>query len=247
MPRLKPVYVHIIRIFLGVLFILSGIFKTVNLMAFKEAVENLQIHSEVIINLVICIIPSLELFCGIALLIGVYKIYAIFILNILMILFTSLKILMYIKDIDFQCNCFGPIRVFESISLFSISFNLILILLLFTQYPKKINFKIKSSKVKLVFIVTLFFSIVNYLLYDNSIQTIDIYKNKIVEITAVRALEIINENDGILIDARDERKYKKGTISDAMNIPYSSIKNNLHKMKNLSKSKPIIIFCDNST
>ncbi|MBT8378232.1 MAG: rhodanese-like domain-containing protein [Ignavibacteria bacterium] len=51
-------------------------------------------------------------------------------------------------------------------------------------------------------------------------------------------------NDGVtFIDARDEPDYLAGYISGAINIPYYDFENHKQKVENLSKDKPLVIYC----
>ncbi len=45
------------------------------------------------------------------------------------------------------------------------------------------------------------------------------------------------------IDARDEADYLAGYISGSINIPYYDFENHKQKLQNLSKDKPLVIYC----
>lgn len=53
--------------------------------------------------------------------------------------------------------------------------------------------------------------------------------------------------EAILIDARPEAKYLRGTIPSSLNITDSKFADNYNKIENLDKSKELIVFCEGYT
>lgn len=45
------------------------------------------------------------------------------------------------------------------------------------------------------------------------------------------------------IDARDEADYIAGHISKSVNIPFDDFENHKHKLEQLSKDKPVVVYC----
>ena len=61
-------------------------------------------------------------------------------------------------------------------------------------------------------------------------------------ITLEQAYKLFNK--GVkFIDARDEADYLAGHISSAVNIPFDDFDNHKKKLKQLSKEKPMVIYC----
>ena len=62
------------------------------------------------------------------------------------------------------------------------------------------------------------------------------------KITLEQAFSLFNS--GVkFIDARDEVDYLTGYISGSINIPYYDFENHKQKLDNLSKDKPLVIYC----
>ena len=61
-------------------------------------------------------------------------------------------------------------------------------------------------------------------------------------ITLEQAYKLFNK--GVkFVDARDEADYLAGHISSAVNIPFDDFDNHKKKLKQLSKEKPMVIYC----
>lgn len=66
-------------------------------------------------------------------------------------------------------------------------------------------------------------------------------KGKIINIGSSKLDEIIEENNSIVIDLRDENEYKYGHIRGAKNIPYIVFE----RQKNyIPVNKKIVLYCD---
>jgi len=61
-------------------------------------------------------------------------------------------------------------------------------------------------------------------------------------ISTQEATQLINKEDGVVIDLRSESEYKAGHILNAVNIPYTSIQSRLSDFEKY-KDKPIILVC----
>ncbi len=55
--------------------------------------------------------------------------------------------------------------------------------------------------------------------------------------------KILFDKGVLFIDARDEADYKAGFIIKSINIPFDDLKNHQHKLEEISKEKPLVIYC----
>lgn len=53
---------------------------------------------------------------------------------------------------------------------------------------------------------------------------------------------LVNRSDGVILDIRDKKDFKKGHIVDAIHIPLAKLKERLMELKKLKES-PIIVVC----
>jgi len=61
-------------------------------------------------------------------------------------------------------------------------------------------------------------------------------------ITAVQATEMINHQDAVVVDVRPAADFAKGHIINALNIPVTSLSNQMNQL-NKYKERPIIVNC----
>lgn len=105
--ELKKYSFEILRLILAFIFILSALEKFKSLESFALNVDVYQIFPAIVVNLIVVIIPWLELFIGFGLLFK-FKLRANLLLYlILMIGFTILVVIAMIKGLDIECGCFG--------------------------------------------------------------------------------------------------------------------------------------------
>ena len=105
--ELKKYSLEILRLVLAFIFILSALEKFKSLESFALNVDAYQIFPAIVVNLIVVIIPWLELFVGFGLLFK-FKLRANLLLYlILMICFTILVVIAMIKGLDIECGCFG--------------------------------------------------------------------------------------------------------------------------------------------
>lgn len=105
--ELKKYSLEILRLILAFIFILSALEKFKSLESFALNVDAYQIFPAIVVNLIVVIIPWLELFVGFGLLFK-FKLRANLLLYlILMISFTILVMIAMIKGLDIECGCFG--------------------------------------------------------------------------------------------------------------------------------------------
>jgi len=86
-----------------------------------------------------------------------------------------------------------------------------------------------------IFLVSTFFVISGLLIWDFS-------QNAKNNIDSIKAIELINNKEAIIIDIRSMADYNKGHILNAINIPANSLKTQLNLIQKY-KNKPLIVVC----
>lgn len=98
------------------------------------------------------------------------------------------------------------------------------------ETPNKVDYE--KSKLKII----------------NNEEKIESEENEVIAFPEPKAITLEQAyklyNKGILfIDARDESDFLAGHISNSMNIPFDDFDNHKQKLKQISKDKPIVIYC----
>jgi len=102
----NKVWIRILQIFLGILFIYSGILKILNLFEFSLTVAKYGILPEKLINLFSTLLPFFELISGFFLLSGFFIQGASLIISFMLSIFTIAIIFVISKGASFECGCF---------------------------------------------------------------------------------------------------------------------------------------------
>jgi len=58
------------------------------------------------------------------------------------------------------------------------------------------------------------------------------------------AINLINNDEGQVLDIREVKEYQKGHITDALNIPVGALKERVVELDKF-KTKPVIVACEN--
>ncbi len=95
-----------IRIVLGVVFIWASIDKIAHPAGFAEAIYNYRMLPYWTINLMAIMMPWLELFCGILLIVGVLWRGSAFMIGVLLAVFIVALSSALIRGLDISCGCF---------------------------------------------------------------------------------------------------------------------------------------------
>ena len=101
------VFFVVARLILGGIFIFASVDKIIHPAAFAEAVYNYQILPDILINLTAIILPYLELFLGISLILGICLPGAILLSNLLLLSFFGALVFNLARGLDIQCGCFS--------------------------------------------------------------------------------------------------------------------------------------------
>ena len=139
--------IAILRIYLALIFILSGLEKINDLNAFAQSIENYKILPIAVINIVAIIIPWIEVVAGSLLLLGISIKENSLIILILLLIFTVALIFALAKGLNINCGCQGSIyaqrisiaKILENVSLIIISF-------LGIKYPRQKLTFLNSSR-----------------------------------------------------------------------------------------------------
>ncbi len=95
---------------LGLTFIYASLYKIASPDDFAKIVYGYDLFPDVFINLIAIVIPFLELFSGLALIIGVYPRSAAVIINTLLLAFMTVLAVNLIRGHEFDCGCFSAIQ-----------------------------------------------------------------------------------------------------------------------------------------
>lgn len=105
---LKNHFIFALRIFLGFVFLFSGLSKFSGLSSFNNVIISFHILPDQITPIVAIIIPSIETLCAVSLLLGVWIKYSTVVVIALLMLFIAAIIPMLGTESQFDCGCFGP-------------------------------------------------------------------------------------------------------------------------------------------
>ena len=120
--------VPVIRVSVGLIFFVSGLFKIIDIPAFRDTVISLGLFNGSISFLASIILPVLELLLGLLLLLGVYTKIAAIHLNVLIILFSWITFYVLNNRPDLLCGCFGT---FFNLTFSTYHFIVLLVLFIF--------------------------------------------------------------------------------------------------------------------
>jgi uncharacterized membrane protein YphA (DoxX/SURF4 family) len=96
-----------IRLVLGAIFIIASADKIANPGGFAQAVHNYQILPDALINLTAIILPWLELFLGIFLIVGFWLPGTVTLANGLLVVFFGSLVFNVARGLDVHCGCFS--------------------------------------------------------------------------------------------------------------------------------------------
>lgn len=103
----KPAVLRVARIALGLVFVVAGLAKIVNLGAFADQVHNFRILPVALENLAAMTLPWIEVVAGLALLLGLRARSGAVLAAVLMAVFTVAVAQAMARGLDFECGCFG--------------------------------------------------------------------------------------------------------------------------------------------
>jgi len=104
--RSKITYI-LARLLLGGIFVFASIPKVLSPLGFSQIIYNYKILPDFLIYITASILPWIEFFCGIFLLIGVFIRSSAIILSSLLYIFILIILINMLRDINFDCGCFS--------------------------------------------------------------------------------------------------------------------------------------------
>lgn len=124
----------ICRMIVGLMFIVVGVGKIANPEEFAKEIANYQILPYLFVNITAIIVPWIELFAGILLLLGVQTKSSSIVIAVMTVVFTIAVIIAIAKGLNIECGCYSNIasqqvglpKVLENIGLLILTFIIIL-------------------------------------------------------------------------------------------------------------------------
>ncbi len=104
---LRPLFITA-RLILGIVFLYASFDKILHPAAFADVIINYRILPDVLTHLTAVVLPWLEFFLGLALLLGVWLPGAVFLCNLLLVIFLGTLVFNLARGLDVYCGCFGP-------------------------------------------------------------------------------------------------------------------------------------------
>lgn len=100
-------WTRIVRVILGVVFVVASVDKIRHPGAFAEVIYNYQILPDQLINISAIVLPWLELFLGGCLLLGLWLPGAVVLANMLLFSFFAALVFNIARGLDIACGCFS--------------------------------------------------------------------------------------------------------------------------------------------
>jgi len=102
----NPILMFLVRISLGGIFVISSLDKLADPGAFTMSILNYKIVGTLLATTTATILPSLELLCGLSLILGLYPRTSTLLITLMLIVFTVLVISALLRGLDISCGCF---------------------------------------------------------------------------------------------------------------------------------------------
>lgn len=103
----NPILILLVRVSLGGIFIISSLDKLADPDAFAVSVLNYRIVTPMLATITATVLPSLELLCGLSLVLGLYPRTSALLITLMLIVFTALIISALLRGLDISCGCFS--------------------------------------------------------------------------------------------------------------------------------------------
>jgi putative oxidoreductase len=97
----------LVRWFIGALFVFASYHKILDPAHFAKIIYGYYLFPDVSINLIAIILPHVELFCGLALILGIYPRSACLIINLMLLGFIIAIGINLLRGHQFDCGCFS--------------------------------------------------------------------------------------------------------------------------------------------
>lgn len=98
---------HAARIILGMIFLFACYDKLLHPQGFAQIIYNYQVLPDSLVNITAILMPWVELFLGLSLIVNVWIPGAVVLVNLLLLSFFSMLIFNLIRGLDVSCGCFS--------------------------------------------------------------------------------------------------------------------------------------------
>ena len=105
-PFSNTLVILLVRIFLGGLFVTASLDKITDPQAFANSILQYKVVGSTLAMCTATILPSLELLCGLSLIIGLYPRGCALLITIMLVGFTILVASALLRGLDISCGCF---------------------------------------------------------------------------------------------------------------------------------------------
>jgi uncharacterized membrane protein YphA (DoxX/SURF4 family) len=102
----KPLLILLVRIFLGGLFVITSLDKITDPQAFAHSILQYKAVGPTVAMCTATVLPSLELLCGLSLMLGLYPRGSELLITIMLVGFTILVTSALMRGLDISCGCF---------------------------------------------------------------------------------------------------------------------------------------------
>ena len=102
----NPYLALLVRVFIGLLFVVSSLEKIVDPAAFAQSITNYKMVPEWLVSFAATILPWLELLCGFSVLFGALTRGSSFLLSAMLTVFTLAVLVALARGLDISCGCF---------------------------------------------------------------------------------------------------------------------------------------------
>jgi putative oxidoreductase len=132
----RDIVITLLRITLGIVFILASIDKVVDPDAFATSISGYRVVSAGPALLIATVLPWIELLCGLGLLFGVFVRGSALLALIMLSVFTVLVLSALWRGLDISCGCFTQDPTAERIGWKKVGENLLLIFMSFLVFHR---------------------------------------------------------------------------------------------------------------
>jgi uncharacterized membrane protein YphA (DoxX/SURF4 family) len=130
----NPYLVLLVRVFIGLLFIVSSLEKIVDPAAFAQSIANYKMLPGWLAGFVATVLPWLELLCGFSVLFGALTRGSSLLLSAMLVIFTFAVVVALGRGLDISCGCFTQDPTAGKIGWLKVLQNATLIVLTFFLY-----------------------------------------------------------------------------------------------------------------
>lgn len=103
----NKILILLIRIFLGGIFVIASLDKITDPQAFAHSILQYKVVGPTLAMCTATILPSLELLCGLCLILGIYSRGCELLITVMLIGFTILVFSALSRGLDISCGCFS--------------------------------------------------------------------------------------------------------------------------------------------